>query len=204
MKRDTALARNAQGSMQTQPLTETFDRKTSAIIFRSREQFGGLSNMHGGYALVVAGLRFQSSETLYQACRFPYLPRLQQLVMEERTAWDAKQLSILYKYWSRRDWDEVRVLIMAWCLRLKLAQHPERFGALLRSTGDMPIVELSFRDDFWGAKPQPPSGDQLVGVNMLGRLLMKLRADLLANEAEALRPTPPLVADLLLLGRLAE
>jgi ribonuclease HI len=43
---------------------------------------------------------------------------------------------------------------------------------LLDETGELPIVELSYKDGFWGARPD--SG-VLAGVNMLGRLWMALR-----------------------------
>jgi hypothetical protein len=60
-------------------------------------------------------------------------------------------------------------------LRTKLAQNWQRFGAVLRTTGDIPIVEESTKDEFWGAKPQ--QNGTLVGMNVLGRLLMELRQE---------------------------
>ena len=66
----------------------------------------------------------------------------------------AKMVSKPHRKDSRSDWDEVRVQIMRWCLRVKLAQHWETFGELLLSTGERPIVEESSRDPFWGAKQQ--------------------------------------------------
>jgi len=38
----------------------------------TKEAFGGLSNMAGGYGLQVNGIHIPSSEALYQACRFPH------------------------------------------------------------------------------------------------------------------------------------
>jgi hypothetical protein len=65
---------------------------------------------------------------------------------------------------------------MRWCLRVKLVQNWEKFGQLLLQTGDKPIVEDSSKDDFWGAIPT--EDNQLVGANVLGRLLMELREHL--------------------------
>lgn len=45
----------------------------------------------------------------------------------------------------------------------------------------MPIVEESYRDQFWGAKPI--DGETLVGMNILGRLLVELRERLRNPEA---------------------
>jgi hypothetical protein len=80
-----------------------------------------------------------------------------------------------------------------------LAQHWESFGRLLRSTGDGPIVEISRRDQFWGARP---SGEgQLVGLNVLGRLLRKLRDELNGPSSDTLRiVVPPDIPNFLLYG----
>jgi hypothetical protein len=69
-----------------------------------------------------------------------------------------------YRASTRSDWDNVRVNIMRWCLRVNLAQNWSTFGALLRKTGDRPIVEQSRKDEFWGAKPQKDG--TLVGINV--------------------------------------
>jgi ADP-ribose binding protein with NADAR domain len=81
-----------------------------------------------------------------------------------------------YRHDSRPDWDQVRVPIMRWCLRVKLAQNWVAFSELLLATGRRPIVEESHRHNFWGAKPV--DDDQLVGRNALGRLLMELRDEI--------------------------
>lgn len=70
---------------------------------------------------------------------------------------------------------------MRWCLLLKLAQNWQEFGTLLRSTGALPLVEESARDDFWGAKPVESDSNILIGRNVLGRLLMDLREKLRAS-----------------------
>src|SRR6185436_824364 len=108
----------------------------------------------------------------YQACRFPSLPDVQRMIIGEKSPMTAKMLSKPYRGQSRPDWLAVRVKIMRWCLRLKLAQNWQTFGELLYASNDSPIVEDSRKDDFWGARA---GGDgNLVGQNILGRLLMEL------------------------------
>jgi competence ComEA-like helix-hairpin-helix protein len=92
---------------------------------------------------------------------------------------------------------------MRWCLQVKLAQNWDSFGALLLETDDLPIVEHSRRDDFWGAKPTDEN--TLVGTNALGRLLMELRERLRSESQESLQRVEPLgVSDFLLYGRQIE
>jgi predicted NAD-dependent protein-ADP-ribosyltransferase YbiA (DUF1768 family) len=49
-----------------------------AGFLKTRERFGGLSNMAAGYRCEVNGLKFDNSEARYQACRFPDDPKLQE------------------------------------------------------------------------------------------------------------------------------
>jgi type I restriction enzyme S subunit len=155
--------------------------------------------MASGFGLLVNGVAIGSSEALYQACRFPHLPDVQQAIVRERSPMTAKMRSVALRDQSRVDWARVRVRLMRWCLRVKLAQHWERFSALLLSTGVRPIVEVSRRDAFWGAKPE--AAGLLVGANILGRLLMELREERRhANEDWLRTITPPDVPNLLLLG----
>ena len=151
----------------------TYARTGSAVFCKTKERYGGLSNMAGGFPLCVNGVRIRTSEALYQACRFPHRPEAQRLIIDQRSPMTAKMESDPHRHDSRGDWTRVRVPVMRWCLRVKLAQHWDAFGELLRSTDDRPIVELSRKDDFWGARPVDERA--LRGVNALGRLLMELR-----------------------------
>lgn len=170
------------------------------VFCKTREAFGGLSNMAAGFPLVVNGHRIPGSEALYQACRFPHQPEVQRLIVAEANPMRAKAVSRAHLGDSRPDWEQVRVRVMRWCLQVKLAQHWDRFGGLLLATGDRPIVELSYKDDFWGAKPV--NGQVLVGVNALGRLLMELREAARSGGHEASRVVEsPEIPDLQLFGQ---
>ncbi len=151
-------------------------RAAECCIFRkTTEEFGGLSNMAGGFPLIINGTPILTSEALYQACRFPHLPEVQKKIIGERSPMSAKMAGKPFRHNSRPDWDEVRGKIMRWCLRVKLAQNVIRFGQLLESTAGRPIVEDSTKDDFWGAIRERNNPESLRGVNALGRLLMELR-----------------------------
>lgn len=183
-------------------LLRTYHRADVVIVYKTKESFGGLSNMASGFPLLVNGVRILTSEALYQACRFPHLPDVQKRIIEQRSPMTAKMESRLRHSESRRDWDYVRNNVMRWCLRVKLAQNYEEFGRLLLATRDRPIVEQSFKDDYWGAKVVSITDDTLTGQNILGRLLMELR-ELLNNDADwALKMVLPLsIPDFLLLGK---
>ena len=175
-----------------------YQRADSVVFLKTKEAFGGLSNMAGGFPLCVNGMRIRTSEALYQACRFPHLPDVQRLIIEQRSPMTATEKSKQHQADSREDWMRVSVKIMRWCLCVKLAQNWRKFSELLLETGDRPIVEYSRKDDFWGAKPV---GDgALVGMNALGRLLMELREAVKAEGCEALSCVQPLAIPDFLLG----
>ena len=156
--------------------------------------------MASGFPLVVNGTRIATSEALYQACRFPDSPDIQRLIIGQRSPMTAKMKARRHASLTRRDWDDVRVEIMDWCLRVKLAQNWDGFSRLLRRTGDRPIVEDSRKDAFWGAKRTDDG--ELVGANALGRLLMELREELKGSDRDQLRSVGPLqIAEFLLDGR---
>ncbi len=180
--------------------TRIYNRSESVVFFKTKEQFGGLSNMAGGYPLKVNGVRIPTSEALYQACRFPHRPDIQREIIAQQSPMAAKMKSKRYRHDSRSDWEKVRVDIMRWCLRVKLVQNWEKFSALLLETRNLPIVELSRKDDFWGAKLV--DDQTLVGRNVLGRLLMELREEVHhGGRAAFLRVNPPSIDDFLLLGQ---
>jgi len=68
----------------------TYQRDECAIFLKTAERFGGLSNMAGGYALSINGIRIPTSEALYQACRFPDKPELQKIIIGQKSPMTAK------------------------------------------------------------------------------------------------------------------
>ena len=194
-----------------EPDTVASFRKTKrpANLKASDEFFGGLSNMAGGFSVRVsivaprfdeiAGDRSEehhrivipTSEALYQALRFPERRELQHVIISQTSPMTAKMKAKVYRdLHTRQDWDDVRVDVMRWCLRVKLAWNWDAFGDLLRRTGEREIVEESRRDAFWGAKPA--EGGHLRGRNVLGKLLMELREEMNGERPERLRTVEPL------------
>lgn len=179
----------------------TFRRSECVVFRKTNEEFGGLSNMAGGFPVRVNGNLIPSSEALYQACRFPHLPEVQRLIISQASPMAAKMKGKPHRKDSRPDWESVKVDLMYWCLRVKLAFHFREFGGLLQRSGTKVIVEDSHKDRFWGAVPVKGRPEELVGENVLGALLMKLRAELGGGNRDDFRSVPPLaIPGFLLLG----
>lgn len=198
----STTSRRSNSDHTENSLLRTYVRGEVVVVYKTREDFGGLSNMASGYPLQINGVRILTTEALYQACRFPHMPEVQREIIKQHSPMTAKMKSKPHRKDSRSDWDEVRYKVMRWCLRVKLAQNYEEFGRLLLATRDRPIVEQSRKDDYWGAKLTDEIGDTLIGQNVLGRLLMELREKLKDDADGALKTVPPLgIPDFLLLGK---
>ena len=94
------------------------------VIHKTKEANGSLSNMAAKFNLVVNGIAILTSEALYQACRFPSRPDVQEIIIAQASPMRAKMKGKPYrKTDNSADWDDVCLDIMRWCLRVKLAQN---------------------------------------------------------------------------------
>lgn len=164
-------------------MTNTYQANDVAAFMRSREAYGDLSNMTGGMPICINGIRFQSSEGLYQALKFPNHPELQLRIGAAPGGMAAKRVAYHKDNPAITEgWEHLRYDAMRLALAEKLRQNPQRFAAALEQTGCRPIVEKSYRDQYWGARPE---GSRLVGANTLGQLLDLLRLCLRQHDGNA-------------------
>lgn len=76
----------------------------------------------------------------------------------------------------RADWESVKIDVMYRALKYKFWTYPDLTSMLLSTSGSV-LVEASPHDLFWGG------GRDGEGLNYLGRLLMQLRSEFLADSA---------------------
>jgi ribA/ribD-fused uncharacterized protein len=180
----------------TEEQVRHYDPAESILFRKTRDPFGGLSNMAAGFPIQIGEASIRTSEALYQALKYPLHPNVQQEILEQRSPMAAKMRSRFFCAYERKDWMQIRVAVMRWAITAKLLQNWDSFGQILIDTKGKSIVEHSDRDQFWGASEGP---DGLFhGVNCLGRLLMQLRERMEAGFV-TLPPLP--VENFLLLGK---
>jgi ribA/ribD-fused uncharacterized protein len=188
--------------MNGSPEQRTYTSAEVVTFRKTNERFGGLSNMAPGFPVVVNRIHFWTTEALYQCCRYPDAPDVQEAIASQRSPMTAKMKSKRFRDRTRADWEQIRVRVMRWSLRVKLAQNQTTFGQLLLATGNKAIVEESSKDQFWGAKAE--NGDALTGFNVLGRLLMELREQLREAPSAFEQVPPPHIPNFLLFGQPVE
>lgn len=165
---------------------------------KTNDPYGGLSNMAPNYPICIHDVYVLTAEALYQACRFPYNPEIQQQIISQRSPIIAKEVSRQYMQSTRPDWEDERIKIMQWVLRAKLVCNWRTFGGLLDSTEEKYIVEYSQKDSFWGATKH---NGMYSGINALGRLLMQLRLHYRQlKDKTIITLDPPKVSDFAFLG----
>lgn len=144
---------------------------TDQIVFFYEQEFYVLSNF-SAFTLLWKGRRFDTVEAAYHWEKFPAYEHIQELIFNAKSAHEAFKYAQQYKRYQREDWDEVKPHVMKLLLRKKVDQH-EYVKRKLLETGKRLLVEDSWRDDYWGW------GENRDGKNMLGRIWMEIREELL-------------------------
>ena len=151
---------------------ESYPANECVTIHKVAEPWGIFGNF-ARTPIVIDEVMFKTSEQLFQLMKF----KDKEPVL---AVYNANNPKMTAKHWEkthrRSDWGQMVVDAMKFCLTKKFEQSEDFRAELERSRGKL-IVEdqTSFTKktpDTWGVKLQ---GDNFVGPNLLGRLLMELR-----------------------------
>ena len=142
-------------------------------IYKIDEEWGIFSNF-GHTPIVVEGVTFDTSERLFQLMKFKDEEPVKAIFYKKGNP------KMTARHWEkthrRVDWGMMIIDAMKFCLTQKYEQNEAFRQALERSKGKFIVEDQSSftkkNPDVWGVKLQ---GDNFVGPNLLGRLLMELR-----------------------------
>ena len=146
-------------------------KETAITSFRGKYRF--LSNFYAAQ-VTFEGLTYPCSEAAFQA--------MKSLDTDDRIPFTKEKNPVTVKRMGKKvklrsDWEYVKVEIMEKIVRAKFMQHPELTEQLI-ATGDIPIMEgNSWHDTFWGVDAATGKGK-----NHLGKILMKIRAEVGGSE----------------------
>jgi N-glycosidase YbiA len=118
----------------------------------------------------LSGKSWPTSEHYFQAQKFAGTEREEEIRFANSPS-TAARLGRSRSRPLRADWETVKDDVMCRALQAKFEQHP-KLKALLLSTGNAELVEHTRNDNYWA------DGGDGTGQNLLGKLLMELRADL--------------------------
>ena len=154
-------------------------RFDECIVFGNGDpEWGWLSNFSPRYPFEYRGQKIKYLECMYQFMKhLDFEPELAEEILACDNPKLAKKLGrskLCSEHWVNQRESRMRI-----CLAQKFWTNPKANRALL-ATGDRPIVEFSKYDDFWGAKHF--DFKRLKGQNVLGKLLMEVRKELVEGE----------------------
>jgi hypothetical protein len=138
-------------------------------FYRAAGAYGFLSNLFPCHVTFESRV-FRSSEDAYQFGKAKDPAVAEWLISAPKPHLCAMAAHTLTLYDVRPDWDGIKVDRMRAVVRAKFSEHPD-LAAKLHATGKAILVEASQSDAFWRV------GKSGKGVNVLGKLLMEVRAD---------------------------
>lgn len=128
--------------------------------------------------ITVTGFEYDNVESAYQAAKTINIQHRMQF--KNMTGGQAKRAG--KNVILRHDWEFVKLEVMELCLRAKFMTHLDLATKLVR-TGDREIIEFNtWGDTHWGMIHDKDKN--LVGENVLGKLLMNIRSDLTKGIAK--------------------
>ena len=139
-------------------------------FYSTREQPYGCFSNFSPHAFELDGKWWPTSEHYFQAQKFAGTEH-EEAVRRAASPMIAARMGRARNRPLRREWDRVKDDVMRRGVLRKFEAHAE-LRAILLGTGDEEIVEAAPRDYYWGC------GADGSGKNMLGRILMELRAEL--------------------------
>lgn len=148
---------------------------TEPIYFYSASDYpyGCFSNF-SPHGFTLDGTYWRTSEHYFQAMKFKNSPKDMADVARANTPKLAAHIGRDRKRPLRRDWESVKDAVMRRGLGILPRPHAD-IRAILLATGDVPLVENSPIDDYWGC------GADGSGQNKLGQILMEVRTTLRGN-----------------------
>jgi len=138
-------------------------------FYRVTDTFGEFSNF-AAYPIKLDGKQWPTLEHYFQAEKFSD-SQYKLTIRNANSPMIAAQLGRDRKRKLRKDWESVKDDVMRRAVRAKFEQHESLLNLLL-STGERKIIEHTENDSYWG------DGGDGSGRNMLGRILMEVRASL--------------------------
>ena len=141
-------------------------------FYSVKAPYGEFSNF-ALYEIKIKGKVWKTSEHYFQAQKFAGTD-YEHTIRKAKTPMKAAELGRTRKVRIRQNWDNIRDNVMYDALKAKFTQHND-LKELLISTDGKQLIEHTENDAYWGDGGKV---NNFKGKNKLGKLLMKLRDEL--------------------------
>lgn len=136
-------------------------------FYGTKDQYGCFSNF-STHPVELNGNRWPTSEHYFQAQKFAGTPHEEDIRLAKSPK-IAANMGRSRQRPLRPDWEKVKDDVMRKVVLRKFETHAD-IQAILLETGDEEIIENAPNDYYWGC------GKNGTGKNMLGKILMEVRA----------------------------
>ncbi|MBF0778744.1 NADAR family protein [Streptococcus cuniculi] len=137
------------------------------LFYKVRDPYGEFSNFSSFGFTDDENMYWPTSEHYFQAKKFKSLV-LQEKIRNLKSPMDAAIEGRNRKNPLRQDWEDIKYDIMFYAVYQKFNQN-SILKELLLSTANLPIIEHTANDSYWG------DGGDGTGQNQLGNILMEVR-----------------------------
>lgn len=139
-------------------------------FYSVNDKYGEFSNF-ALFQIKLKGKIWQTTEHYFQAQKFDD-KKYQEKIRKAQTPMKAADLGRSRKVKILKNWDNRKDNVMYEALKAKFTQHLDLKELLLETEGKI-LIEHTENDNYWG------DGGDGKGKNKLGKLLMKLRDELM-------------------------
>ena len=138
-------------------------------FYLAGDEYGCFSNF-SPHSIRLDGKTWPTSEHYFQAQKFEDESHREE-IRTAKSPMIAARMGRDRKKPLRPAWESVKVAVLTEAVRAKFTQHDD-LREILLATGDAKLVEHTENDSYWG------DGGDGSGKNMLGQVLMRVRAEL--------------------------
>ena len=173
--------------------TETIERmqKPSMVFFWNDDEENGYFSNWYQKPFVIDDFKYLHVEQymMAQKAKLFHDSERYTAILRASKPWECKDLGKQVKPFDSAAWDAVKYDVVKTGNRAKYEQNPELMNRLL-STGDAILAEASPKDMIWGigmdaATAAETDPAEWPGQNLLGKILMELRAEFSRKKAAA-------------------
>jgi N-glycosidase YbiA len=144
-------------------------------FYSTRDAYGCFSNF-STHGVELKGKWWPTSEHYFQAQKFAGTEH-EELVRLAKSPKQAAEMGRDCSRPLRDDWEQVKDDVMREAVRQKFLTHPD-IQEILLGTGQEELIEATTNDYYWGC------GTNKTGKNMLGKILMEVRAEIRARSSQ--------------------
>ncbi|WJZ03083.1 NADAR family protein [Corynebacterium freiburgense] len=143
-------------------------------FYTTNDPYGEFSNF-ARYGFYADDKYWPTAEHYFQAQKFTD-PKLREKIRRTPSPLKAANIGRDRKNPLRPDWENIKEDVMYQAVIAKF-RHNSELAEILIATGNAQLVEHTGKDRYWG------DGGDGTGLNRLGKILMRVRAEL-SQEAE--------------------